>query len=127
MVWAMGFIYPMNQLSAKASILFFYHRIFRVKRSHAIWIQILGVVQVLYCVTVVLVNAFQCRPVQKYWDILMTDGWCINVGAFLAGAESINSFIDFAMALLAVLMLRGLQTSGRTKLSLAFVFILGGL
>ncbi|KAK2613262.1 hypothetical protein N8I77_000185 [Diaporthe amygdali] len=125
MVWAMGFIFPVNQLTAKYSILFFYHRIFRVKRSHAIWIQILGLVQLAYSITVIIVNAFQCRPVQKYWDILLTDGWCINVGAFLAGAESINSVIDFSMALLAVLMLRGLQTSARTKLSLSFIFILG--
>ncbi|KAJ0115638.1 hypothetical protein J7T55_010461 [Diaporthe amygdali] len=88
-------------------------------------LKILGLVQLAYSITVIIVNAFQCRPVQRYWDILLTDGWCINVGAFLAGAESINSVIDFSMALLAVLMLRGLQTSARTKLSLSFIFILG--
>lgn len=115
-----------NQLCAKFSILFLYHRIFGVKRVYKFWIRTLGVIQILYTIVTSLVSLFECTPVSKYWDPL-ADGHCINTGAFLAGVESTNSFVDFAMVILAMFMLRELQVNGQTKLKLSLVFVLGGL
>ncbi|XXH02010.1 hypothetical protein Hte_008375 [Hypoxylon texense] len=115
-----------NQLCAKFSILFLYHRLFRVDRSFSIWIKIIGVAQIVYTVVTMLVSVFQCTPVDRYWNIML-DGSCIHVGPFLAAVESMNSFIDFAMVILAVLMVRKLQVSPATKIKLGVVFGLGGL
>lgn len=115
-----------NQLCAKFSILLLYNRIFGVNRVYKIWIKILAGIQVVYTIVTSLVSLFECTPVSLYWDPLAT-GHCINVGAFLAGVESTNSFVDFAMVILAMFMLRELQVDGRTKLKLGLVFVLGGL
>lgn len=115
-----------NQLCAKFSILFLYHRIFGVNRGYKFWIKFLGGVQIVYTIVTSLVSLFECTPVSMYWDPLAT-GHCINTGAFLAGVESTNSFVDFAMVILAIVMLRELQVNGQTKLKLGLVFALGGL
>lgn len=115
-----------NQLCAKFSILFLYHRIFGINQVYTFWIRTLGVIQILYTIVTSLVSLFECTPVSKYWDPLAA-GHCINTGAFLAGVESTNSFVDFAMVILAMFMLRELQVDGRTKLRLSLVFLIGGL
>lgn len=45
----------------------------------------------------------------------------------LTATETINSLIDFAMAIFAVFALRGLQTTRSTKWKLAIVFVLAGM
>ncbi|KAI2473090.1 integral membrane protein [Annulohypoxylon bovei var. microspora] len=126
-IYVASLMFPPNQLCAKLSILFLYHRIFAVNKTFAIWIKILGVLQFLVSFTSFICNIFQCRPIHKAWDPRVTDGWCVNIGAMLAATETLNSLIDFAMAIFAVLALRGLQTTRSTKWKLAVVFTLAGL
>lgn len=119
-------LFMLNQLCAKFSILFLYHRIFGISRVYKFWIRTLAATQILYTIVSSLVSLFECTPVRKYWDPL-APGHCINVGAFLAGVESTNSFVDFAMVIVAMFMVRELHVNGRTKMNLSFVFLLGGL
>lgn len=81
----------------------------------------------MHAIAVILTSWLQCNPVYKYWDVLETKGSCITVGPYLATAETANCVIDFAMAILAVIMLGELQMSKKTKFKLAVVFLLGAL
>ncbi|KAI1090156.1 integral membrane protein [Rostrohypoxylon terebratum] len=126
-IYVASLFYPPNQLCAKLSILFLYHRIFAVDKKFAIWIKVLGALQILISFTSFICNIFQCRPIRKAWDPRVTEGWCVNVSAMLTATETINSLIDFAMAIFAVFALRGLQTTRSTKWKLAVVFALAGM
>ena len=119
-------MFPLNQLCAKLSILFLYQRIFGINRKYALWIKAVGVLQILHTIENVVVNIFQCLPVYKFWAP-QVDGHCIKYGIFLAVNESVNSLIDFVMAIQAVIMLRSLRTTTKTKWNLSIIFLLGGL
>lgn len=88
---------------------------------------IVGVLQGLLVFPALFVNAFQCDPVSKYWNVVDLSGSCINVGAYLAGAETVNSSIDFAMTGLGMFFIRHLQLRSGTKWMLRIVFAIGGL
>jgi len=126
-MWSSGFFFPPNQLCAKFSLLFLYRRIFGIRSIYNFWIKAIAALQTCLFFATMFVNAFQCRPVSKYWDVLNPDGSCLNVPAYLVGAETINSLIDIAMAALAVYMLRDLRVSLGTKWKLSIVFAIGGL
>lgn len=126
-IYAAAFFFPLNQLSAKASILLLYHRIFGINKTYTRSIIALGVLQITYTVAALLTSILQCVPVKKYWKPLEIGGSCIRYGVYLATAETVNCVVDFAMATLAVIMLRDLQMSKRTKHKLAIVFTLGAL
>ncbi|KAF3767166.1 hypothetical protein M406DRAFT_328261 [Cryphonectria parasitica EP155] len=114
--WVSGFFFGPNQLCAKMSILFLYHRIFGKNAAYARWTLFLGLVQIACTIVEVLVNTFQCAPVRKFWDLKEKDGHCIDTGVYLVTMESVNSTVDFAMAILAMYMLRDLQMSLRAKI-----------
>lgn len=126
MLFIASLMFPLNQLCAKLSILFLYHRIFGVIPKYAFWIKVVGVIQMLHTIENVFVNIFQCIPVRKFW-VPHIEGHCINYGPFLAVNESANSLIDFVLAIQAVVMLRSLQTDKKTRWRLSIVFALGGL
>jgi hypothetical protein len=119
-------MFPLNQLCAKLSILFLYHRIFGVMRQYAFWIKAVGALQVAHTIENVFVNVFQCVPVRKFWEPQI-EGRCIHYGTFLAVNESANSLVDFIIAIQAAIMLRTLQTARKTRWKLSVVFTIGGL
>ncbi|CAH0003356.1 unnamed protein product [Clonostachys byssicola] len=125
-IWALGPFFAPNQLCAKLSILSLYQRLFGINKTYVKIITGIAVVQLLWAVETIIIVLLQCNPVPKYWNPLMPDGYCINVGAWTSANESVNSAIDFGMAALAVIMLRHLQTTRYTKWRLAVVFIMGG-
>lgn len=126
-IWASSLMFAPNQLCSKLSILFLYRRIFGINRTYTRWIKGLALVQILWAIETPLVEAFECTPVKKYWDITYVGGTCIDIGAYLAANETINSLIDLVMAALAVVMLRQLQISSQTKWKLGIVFAIGSL
>lgn len=126
MLFAASLMFPLNQLCAKLSILFLYHRIFGIINKYAFWIKAVGILQTIHTVENIFVNVFQCVPVRKFWTPQI-EGHCIHYGLFLAINESANSIIDFILAIQAVVMLRSLQTDLKTRWRLSIVFAIGGL
>ncbi|CAJ2508443.1 Uu.00g134690.m01.CDS01 [Anthostomella pinea] len=124
--WFTSAQYTGNQLFTKLSLLVFYHRLFSINRTFDRWLQFLGILQIAWFVPVYLVKYFFCLPVESIWN-LSVPGKCINIGAFLAATESINSLIDFAMIILAVWIVNSLQMSNHAKWKLGMLFALGGL
>ncbi|KAH7322415.1 hypothetical protein B0I35DRAFT_498921 [Stachybotrys elegans] len=118
--------YPGNQLFSKLSLLALYHRLFSVNRTFNRWLQGLATLQILWFIGTSTTKYLLCYPVRRIWD-LTADGSCINIGAFLAATESVNSLIDFAMIGLAVWIISTLQMSKSTKRKLNILFSIGSL
>jgi hypothetical protein len=127
MIWAASIFFAPNQFFAKLSILFLYYRLFGVNQTYVRWIKGIGLFTILWSIQGTLVVAFECRPIWKYWTPWYLEGYCINIGAYLAVNESLNSLADFVMAGLAIVMLRQLHTKRYTKWKLGIVFGFGGL
>lgn len=115
-----------NQTFAKFSLLALYHRLFSVDRTFVICVWTIAFLQLGWGVAVCLVHYFGCTPVSKSWDPLQP-GKCIDVEVFLLAKEPINSVIDFAMAALAVWMLRFLRIKRTTKFKVSLLFLVGAL
>ncbi|GAP87831.1 putative integral membrane protein [Rosellinia necatrix] len=118
--------YPLNQFFTKSSILFFYHRIFSVKKSFARWIYILGIAQAVLTILTIFINLFICHPINYYWDLWVI-GSCMDQITINRATESVNSAIDFAMVALAFVMVSGIRLALSTKLKLLLLFVIGSL
>ena len=124
--YAVDPLFVINQFCAKFSLLFLFHRIFWVNKTFVRWIYAIGIVHISYSIACLCIYFFSCRPISKSWDVLQP-GTCVNYNASVAGLESINSGVDLAMVILAVLMVRKLHISKSLKIKLAFLFGLGSL
>ncbi|KAK7917479.1 hypothetical protein PG985_011087 [Apiospora marii] len=125
-IWVSSLMFPPNQLFAKLSILFLYHRIFSINKKFAAWMKVLGALQILVSVISEFLNIFLCSPVEKAWNPMITGGSCIHLGAMLSGTETCNSLLDFALAIFAVFALRTVKIQHSTKWKLSIVFLLAG-
>ena len=122
----MGPQFCMQQLFAKLSLLFLYYNIFRVKRTFVYCLWFLGIVQVSWSIATYLVHWLECIPARKLWEPKVK-GHCVNNQAFLAGGETPNSLVDFALIGLAMWMVQSLKVKTSIKLKLFAIFIMGGL
>lgn len=120
--------YWLNQSLAKLSIIFLYYRVFSVNRMFVIWIYGIGFVHTGFTTATILITLFGCQPIAKGWDAKLP-GSCVTTAPhpFLAGTESINSTVDFAMVILAGFMVQRLSIKASTKWKLSILFALGGL
>jgi hypothetical protein len=116
----------LNQTFAKLSLLTFYHRIFSINRSFVRWVYSVGIIQVLWCVVMVLVRLFLCRPIAAAYNPTIK-GTCLNSQILLAAGDSVNSAIDFVMVGMAIWMVIKLKMSTGARLKLGILFALGGL
>lgn len=128
LVYANSLFYWTNQLFAKLCILLLYRRIFAVNDTYRWSIYSIAIIHVGLIISAVLVALFGCHPIAKGWDPALP-GTCITTAPhpFLAGVESINSAVDFAMVILVMFMIRELNMSISNKLKVSILFILGGL
>jgi hypothetical protein len=119
------YFYFAQTLSVKLSILAFYHRIFGISSTACrIWIYILASAQTILFIAFCIFQGLQCVPLQRYFD-LSVPGRCKDEGTVILGGELPNSIIDFAMVILAMIMIRPLQLSFSDKLRITVLFGLG--
>ncbi|KAI0097725.1 hypothetical protein GGR51DRAFT_459326 [Nemania sp. FL0031] len=119
-------VYPINQTFAKLSLLILYYRIFSVSRGFAQLAWIVAISQILWFIPNFVERLLVCNPPAKLWNPDIP-GFCVNGQAFVAVAESINSFIDFVMIGMAIWMVTKLRMSMKSKVKLSLVFAAGGL
>ena len=72
------------------------------------------------------VVAFQCVPVRSIWDREIV-GQCVNSQALIYAGAGFSIFEDFAIMLLPIFELKGLNLSRRKRIALGFMFALGSL
>ncbi|PMD33685.1 hypothetical protein L207DRAFT_589244 [Hyaloscypha variabilis F] len=116
-------MYSLILAAAKMSILFLYLRIFLNKTFRlATYITMACVLG--QTIAFALVIAFQCTPVDSYWDTTIP-GKCIHSQAFVYSAAGINILEDLIIMFLPVMELRALKLDLRKKFALGFMFALG--
>ena len=70
--------------------------------------------------------AFQCSPIGKAW-LLELPGHCIDPLSYILGLHSMDLFLDIVILALPVSAVWRLQMSLAKKVSVAGIFLLGGL
>ena len=80
----------------------------------------------IWATTFVTAFTMRCAPIPAAWDPQMQDH-CVAVETLFIVAEVPNCILDFVVVLLPVGAVKALQLSVRNKVSLSFIFLLGGL
>ncbi|KAI9164101.1 Endo-1,4-beta-xylanase B [Paramyrothecium foliicola] len=126
--WSMVglYMYFMQALTFKLSVLALYYRIFSVNRAYRVWIWVLAAGQGVLIFLCCVLQSQVCHPFARWFDRTVP-GTCKSDGLLIVAAETPNSVIDFAMVALAIMMVRNLQLSAIVKWRLGFLFGLGAL
>ncbi|KAL8986966.1 MAG: hypothetical protein Q9177_003786, partial [Variospora cf. flavescens] len=102
-------------LALKFSILFFYHRIFAV-RKFTICVNIISAICIAWYIASIVSSFLICRPLNCWWDKSNPDCKCINathVGYFITSPPDIIS--NLAILILPIPWLWNLQMQTRKK------------
>ncbi|KAL0932549.1 CFEM domain-containing protein [Colletotrichum truncatum] len=126
--FAFEILYDVGVGALKASILFFYIRIFSfVKSNFSTTLWCTQAFNLLNCIAFIIANLNQCKPFWYSWE-----GWdgrhagtCVNVPAMLISHAAINIAINTWMVLLPVTQVLWLQLKKRQKLEIMSMFGLG--
>jgi hypothetical protein len=111
----------------KISIVVFIKRLFGSIRAYTIISYCLIVFIALWAFTALLVNTFQCTPVQYYYDKDL-DGHCMKGQVqFFQTMGSIALIEDVIILCLPLPVFWNLKINIRQKIALMIVFSLGGL
>lgn len=111
----------------KFSILFFYHRIFIVRKFH-IWCIVVGVVTLAWMLASSLSSILACQPLAYYWDRSIPGGHCANVitlGYIIT--LPLDILTNIALLVMPMPLLWKLQMEFWKKVAVTGVFLLGSL
>ncbi|KAH8725720.1 hypothetical protein GQ44DRAFT_615290 [Phaeosphaeriaceae sp. PMI808] len=118
-------LYGISIMLTKLSILTFFIQ-FIPWGNLRLTIYITMVIIILYS----LVGSFQwvylCQPLEKYWDLTITGGSCINRLKMFIFTGVMNIATDAIILILPVLILRGARLPIKQKISIMIVLMTGG-
>ncbi|KAK1976916.1 hypothetical protein LZ30DRAFT_804370 [Colletotrichum cereale] len=117
-------IYVTAVMLVKVSLLLMYCRIFPSSNFRIAAIT-LGGITVAWWIAIVCVCIFQCTPIEKAYMPFL-DGHCIDLKASFIGNAIPNILTDVAILCLPVGQVWKLQATLTHRLSLCFMFLLGG-
>ncbi|ODM19943.1 hypothetical protein SI65_04929 [Aspergillus cristatus] len=122
--WATIPFYNAAVLTAKATIIMQYHRVFPTRRMrHISWIMIaLLATYGTWCVLSAFLN---CIPVAKFWDPSI-EGYCLSQKGLWFSNAAIHIATDLAILVIPVPALVALELPRRQKVALIAIFALGG-
>ncbi|PSR80164.1 hypothetical protein BD289DRAFT_441274 [Coniella lustricola] len=122
----MEYAYFLNLVLLKASILFFYLKIFPNRTVRALlWGTI--IYNAIWGALFILLSIFQCQPISYYWTNWdgMHEGKCLNTNA-IGWANAITSIVeDIWMVAIPLSQLSGLQLHFKKKIGVAIMFCTG--
>lgn len=122
--WCSLMVYYLSLGLTKGSMLLQYRRIFPTKAFQiANWITM--AVVICYTIWTVFSSIFACIPVRAFWT--KEKASCINQFAMWFTNAAINILTDFAIILLPIPVIRGLNLGKRQKIGLISIFAVGGL
>ncbi|PCG93877.1 hypothetical protein PENOC_085580 [Penicillium occitanis (nom. inval.)] len=117
-------LYNFSVAGSKASIVFFYHRIFSIDYHFRIFMRIILILIVGNCLAAALGLIFSDRPVQAQWNVGMPYT-SINDRAFWTSMAVVNIVLDMLILGIAQFKVWKLNMSLRRKVLVSFVFMLG--
>ncbi|KAI0203727.1 hypothetical protein F4808DRAFT_415559 [Astrocystis sublimbata] len=124
LIYSALWLYFYQQLFAKLSILALYYRLFWVKPAFKKCIDALVIYHALWITVTSFLIGFNCQPLARFFDP-QVPGHCMPIGTLLAITETLNSFGDFLLVALAVVIINILQTSRSARRRLIIFFGLG--
>ncbi|KAH8707469.1 hypothetical protein GQ44DRAFT_763647 [Phaeosphaeriaceae sp. PMI808] len=118
----------MSIMFTKLSILHFYLR-FLLARPHLRKIvYAVMVIVVIYSFVTSFDWLYVCRPLEKYWDLTITEGSCVNVYKFTVLNGVMNVVTDAIILLFPLAILRDLQNLAyQEKVAVTGIMMTGGL
>lgn len=119
------FTYSMTSPVVKLSIIFFYRRLFPI-RKFRILTNVIMVAVIAWGIAVFLAAALQCRPLHALWDPNV-NGHCFDTLKYILAVQAVNIFLDFAILVSPMPQVWTLQRPWQDKLALSIVFLMGGL
>ncbi|KAJ4175541.1 hypothetical protein NW759_017451 [Fusarium solani] len=117
-------IYSSGLFFAKASILSFYWRMFRVTNIK-LPIRILFTCAVIWIIIRIFMGIFHCIPVQAFWDSSVKGTCAIEDSKFFFGTILVHVILDICILILPILHIRKLQLPGLQKLGVMVMFLFG--
>ncbi|KAF9881631.1 CFEM domain-containing protein [Colletotrichum karsti] len=126
--FAFEIIYTVSIGILKASILFFYLRVFNlVSPTFTIILWCTQVFNALNCIAFTIANLNQCKPFWYAWEGWdgRHPGYCVNLIAMLVSHAAINIAMDVWMLALPVTQVLWLNLRKRQKLEILSMFGLG--
>ncbi|KXH60139.1 CFEM domain-containing protein [Colletotrichum salicis] len=126
--FAFEVIYTLSISALKASILFFYIRVFSmVSRTFSLVLWCTQAFNFLFCLAFTVANLNQCRPFSNAWEAWdgRHPGYCINVYAMFIAHAAINIALDVWMLGLPVTQVLWLNLRKRQKVEIVVMFGLG--
>ena len=111
----------------KMSVLLLYRRIFITASFRRVSV-IVGIACLLWFIIEFFMDVFQCRPFKAAFEpfLLFTDQ-CIDLQSFYWGVTIANLGLDVVILYMPLYMVWGLQLPTKQRLTLAGIFLLGGL
>ncbi|KUJ09389.1 uncharacterized protein LY89DRAFT_788259 [Mollisia scopiformis] len=116
--------YVLIQNIPKFSILLLYLRIFPTPRFRKM-LFIAMAWQVAHTLAFLCGVAFQCVPVDSFWDPFIKKDHCIDIATLTYFGAGFSIFEDIVIMSLPVYELKGLNLSLRKRMALVFMFALG--
>lgn len=115
---------------ARTSILLQYLRIFSpIRKMNIVYIGSWGIISytVAFFIVATFVELFECSPRKKLWDVLITNGHCLNIDALNISSGVVTSLSDILILLLTQNSIWRLQMSFKRKLGVSAMFLTGFL
>lgn len=112
---------------AKLSVLFLYNRVFSPIKSFQIQVWVVGGLCLAWFVAAGLTAIFKCSPVRAGWDpslMALPTTKCFNFQKWALSTEVVSGVLDFAVAGIAISVLRRLQMNLAQKAGLVVLFLL---
>lgn len=119
-------LYNASITLSKASVLFFYSRIFAVDRYLLLVLRLVGFLLFGFCMSAVFGLIFADHPFQAQWNVTEPHT-SIKSKDFWISMAVINICLDVAILVIPQARVRKLQMSRQRKLLLQGVFLLGAL
>ncbi|KAF2178962.1 hypothetical protein K469DRAFT_323820 [Zopfia rhizophila CBS 207.26] len=116
--------YGLSIMLSKVSILVLFLRSLPQKPKKAIYATI--AVVVMYSLIGSFVWTFTCRPLEKFWDLTITRGSCIEWTKITIFSGVMNTATDIVILLLPIFMLRKVRLPRWEKIGLVLVVMTGG-
>jgi hypothetical protein len=113
---------------AKLSILALYYRIFKVNRKFRLLCISVMILTVAYCISFILVYAFDCNPEYKTWNANPNiRGTCIPITTVTIVIGAFNIATDTIILVMPIPMILKLQLRLNQKIGLLAIFATGAL
>ncbi|KAH8724795.1 hypothetical protein GQ44DRAFT_580756, partial [Phaeosphaeriaceae sp. PMI808] len=117
-------LYGLSIMFSKLSILILFLRSFPQKPKKTIYATI--AVVVLYSLIGSFGWLFACQPLEKFWDLSITRGSCIEWTKINVFSGVMNTITDSIILLLPIFMLRKVQLPKWEKIGLVLAVMTGG-